>query len=70
MSGFRSLHLVEDFVTLGGQCGHDQVSFLVDSGASHNFVSLSLCKRLGLNVETCSPVKVRLADQKVLVATK
>ena len=62
LSGFRSLCLLHGFVTLGALIGNSDVSFLVDSGASHNFMSFALCKRLGLPVEKCVAVKVRLAN--------
>lgn len=40
---------------------------MIDSGATNNFLSLSDCNYLGLNVDRCSNCQnVRLADGKVL----
>ena len=43
--------------------GHTPTMFLVDSGASHNFVSAAWCKDRGVTVTPCS-ASVRLADGK------
>ena len=57
-------------MTVGANLANGAVSFLVDSGASHNFISFAICRKLGLNVEKCAAVRVRLADQKLIEANK
>ncbi len=42
------------------------MEFLVDSGASHNFVSAKLLARLGLVSHAGGSVRVRLADRSVV----
>jgi hypothetical protein len=41
--------------------GHDDM-LLVDSGASHNFISQSIVDTLGVRVRERTPVSVRLAS--------
>lgn len=38
------------------------VTMLVDTGSTHNFVSQSLIKKLGIQTSSCTPMKVNLAD--------
>ena len=54
------------FLTLGGLISGQKVEFLVDSGASHNFVSAKLLARLGLVSHAGGSVRVRLADRSVV----
>ena len=55
-----------DFVHVSGTlCGRD-LSFLVDSGASHNFVSASQLQSLGVQPHDGQPVNVRLADNSLI----
>ena len=42
------------------------VQALIDSGATLNFIHEALVSSLGLTTESCPPVKVRLADGRVL----
>jgi predicted aspartyl protease len=43
------------------------VLYMIDSGATNNFISEKLCYDLGLNLERCNNcANVRLADGKVL----
>lgn len=47
------------------------VSILVDSGSTHNFVSLSLVKHLQLNTSPCSPFQITVANgEKVQCSTR
>ncbi len=43
--------------------------FLVDSGASNNFLSLEKVKQLGLEPNPCSKSTVKLADGKKLISS-
>ncbi len=43
--------------------------FLVDSGASNNFLSLEKVKQLGLEPKPCSKSTVKLADGKKLISS-
>ncbi len=54
------------FLTLGGLISGQKVEFLVDSGASHNFVSAKLLAQLGLVSHSGGSVRVRLADRSVV----
>lgn len=47
---------------LHGRVREQPVMVLIDSGASHNFISSKLVRNLGLKVETTQPYKVRLGD--------
>lgn len=51
---------------LQGTCGGQQLTFLLDSGASCNFASLDLVKSLGLDYDLCLTQSVRLADKSVV----
>ncbi len=51
---------------LNGDVLGQQVEFLVDSGASYNFVSSSVLKRLGLVSLIGARVRVRLADRRTV----
>ena len=50
-------------VNVTGVVCNMQVSCLVDSGASHNFISENYCKRLGVNGRQAKNIMVKLADQ-------
>lgn len=47
---------------LRGKVLQQAVMILIDSGASHNFISSKLVKSLGLQVESTKPYKVKLGD--------
>lgn len=47
---------------LKGQLHDQDIFVLIDSGASHNFISHRLAKRLGLKVDQAKPSFVRLGD--------
>ena len=44
--------------------GEHGISFLVDSGSSHNFVNLNVMKRVGLRESEIEPFDVRVANGK------
>ena len=52
----------------GTICGHN-LQFLVDSGASHNFISAHLLESLGIVPHVGRKVSVKLADTSILTAT-
>lgn len=39
---------------------------LIDSGASHNFISLRVCRKLALDVVKSPSINVKLADSSVI----
>ena len=39
---------------------------LIDSGASHNFISLRVCRKLPLDVVKSPSINVKLADSSVI----
>src|SRR5204862_3595193 len=45
------------------------VQALVDSGATLNFIHEALVANLGLITQSCPPIKVRLADGRILAHT-
>ena len=45
------------------------VQALVDSGATLNFIHEALVANLGLITQSCPPIKVRLADGRILTHT-
>ena len=47
-------------------CGSN-IRFLVDSGASHNFISAQVLQQLGIQPHRREKVKVRMADQSMVV---
>lgn len=51
---------------VSGDIGDTTVSFLLDSGASHNFLSLTFCSSHNLATYSGTRAKVRLADSRVL----
>ena len=51
---------------LRGLVGSFYVQFLLDSGASHNFIGFDLVVTLGLQTSACNNIKVRLANGAVV----
>ena len=62
------MHVSDQLLTVCGSVVNTEIKFLLDSGASHNFVSKGLCLQLGL--EMCQhkfgAVSVKLADGKTV----
>ena len=52
-----------------GEICNQRVEFLVDSGASNNFLSFHDATKLGLIIKDCRRSSVRLADGKKLVSS-
>ena len=55
------------FVTLKARLCNRDVQFMVDSGASNNFIALNLLKALGIESHKGPRVRVRLADASTVV---
>ncbi|XP_057438197.1 transposon Tf2-1 polyprotein isoform X1 [Lotus japonicus] len=47
---------------LSGQVGHVELLVLIDSGASHNFISPTITSALGLTITTTHPRSIKLGD--------
>ena len=47
---------------LKGELQGQEVLILIDSGASHNFITSKLVKKLGLKLESTKPYYIRLGD--------
>lgn len=52
-----------------GQIKNKVISELVDSGSTHNFISMGLVKKLQLPVEACKPFGVTVANGDKLMCT-
>lgn len=59
-------HVNGDVMKVYGKVAGVKLQFLLDSGASCNFIGLTLFRTLGLKLETCERRSVRLADGKML----
>ncbi len=58
------------FVRVSGRVCEQDVNFLIDSGASHNFVSSHLLNELGVVPHRRAKVRVRLANQSHVVTNE
>lgn len=59
LHGTQGLHTLK----LKGMITKVPFTMLVDTGSTHNFISQSLVKTLGLHTSTCTTMKVTLADE-------
>ena len=62
MSGTKTLSTMQ----LMAWIGKHEVTLLVDSGSSHNFVNASIIKQIGLRGVTMEPFEVKVANGKKL----
>jgi predicted aspartyl protease len=58
----------QDSLKLKGKVHEEVYSFLVDTGATHNFVPKSFVRDNGLQVEKGSKVKVKLANGDYVIS--
>lgn len=66
ITGTEGVHTL----SLTGRKGHKKLTMLVDSGSTHNFMSLTTAKSLGITPEPCLPFKVTVADGSKLVCNQ
>lgn len=66
MAGTHGLHTLK----LQGKVKNKQISMLLDSGSTHNFISQSLVKACGLKTEPCKPMVVTIANGEKIKCDK
>ena len=62
--------LSESLLCIAGSINNKQLSFLLDTGATHNFLSMSVAEMLGIGLESSSCGSVRLADGSTIECNK
>ena len=62
--------LSESLLCIAGSINDKRLSFLLDTGATHNFLSMSVAEMLGIGLKSSSCGSVRLADGSTIDCNK
>ena len=62
--------LSESLLCIAGSINDKWLSFFLDTGATHNFLSMSVVEMLGLGLKSSSCGSVRLADGSTIDCNK
>ena len=67
--GTMIVAVASNLIRIAAAIDSKRVSMLLDSGASHNFLSLELVGKLGIDVAPAAAISVRLADGSELTTS-